>query len=79
MWLRSRCELLPESTLTWEFVAGDENITCDAPDQLLDDVVSYVKHKDLPWHGTKTLTPSEDLVKLVAEVQAAIGSGKDGE
>ena len=63
----------------WEFVAGDENISCDAPDQLLADVVSYVKDKDLPWHGTKTLTPSEDLVKLVAEGQAALGSGKDGE
>ncbi len=79
MWLRSRCELLPESTLTWEFVGGDEKITCDAPDQLLADVISYVKDKDLPWHGTTPLTPSEDLVKLVAEGQAAIGSGKDGE
>ena len=79
MWLRSRCELLPESTLSWEIVGGDENMTCDDPKQLLADVVSYVKDKDLPWHGTKTLTPSEDLVKLVAEGQAALGSGKDGE
>ncbi len=79
MWLRSRCELLPESTLSWEFVGDDENVTCDAPDQLLADVISYVEDKKLPWHGTKTLTPSEDLVKLVAEGQAAIGSGKDGE
>jgi CRISPR-associated protein Csb1 len=76
MWLRSRCELLPESTLNWEFVGGDENITCDDPDQLLTDVISYVEDKKLPWHGTTTLTPSEDLVKLVAEGQAAIGREK---
>ncbi|MBN2293775.1 MAG: type I-U CRISPR-associated protein Cas7 [Pirellulales bacterium] len=77
MWLRSRCELLPESTLSWEFVGGKENITCDNPDQLLADVISYVEDKRLPWHGTKTLTPSKDLVNLVAEGQAAIGSGKE--
>jgi hypothetical protein len=79
MWLRSRCELLPESPLSWEFVGGDENITCDDPEQVLADVISYVSEKGLPWHGTKTLTPSDDLVKLVAEGQAALGTGKDGE
>ena len=78
MWLRSRCELLPESTLSWEIVGGDEIITCDDPDQLLADVISYVKDKDLPWYGTTPLTPSADLVQLVAEGKAAIGSGKDG-
>ncbi len=78
MWLRSRCELLPESTLSWEIVGGDEIITCDDPDQLLADVISYAKDKDLPWYDSTPLTPSEDLVQLVAEGKAAIGSGKDG-
>jgi hypothetical protein len=73
MWLRSRCELLPESTLRWEFVGGDKDITCDDPEQLLADVVSYVRDKDLPWHGTTPLTASNDLVQLVADGQAAIG------
>ncbi|TWT74824.1 type I-G CRISPR-associated RAMP protein Csb1/Cas7g [Allorhodopirellula solitaria] len=74
--LRSRCDLVPESTiLTIErvrsaTVADDDKLTLTSEQALAiyDDAVTAAKATGLPWQEQPIeLTPSEDLIGLVVE------------
>jgi hypothetical protein len=77
-WLRSRCHLVPEADSSWEVVGTDTKFSVDA-DKLLEEAFEAIKKSDVPWYGTKALSPSEDLTKLVKEGKEALGTGKDKE
>ena len=74
--LRSRCQLFPTQVFTWELLdtpgeaehkqftlTGDEAVT------MFNAAVKKAIDAGLPWEGEITLTPSEDLIQLVARSQ----------
>lgn len=84
--LRSRCLLYPEADLTWDLLdrnAGGPFVlpAADAI-ELFNDAVAEAKEVGLPWREEPlSLTPSEQLVKLVVKSQqlAAKQGGDAGE
>lgn len=86
--LRSRCLLWPTEALVWELLEkpGDEprQLTLDAADAitLLEHAVQTATDAGLPWRADPlTLTPAEQLVKLVVKSQqlAAQQGAESGE
>ncbi len=74
--LRSRCLLWPTEPLTWELLgrAGEEpselSIEAEAAVALLNDAVEEATKLGLPWQTQPlSLTPSDQLVKLVVKSQ----------
>jgi CRISPR-associated protein Csb1 len=74
--LRSRCLLWPTEPLKWEHLAkpGETPVEvilgADAAVKLLNEAISAAKSFGLPWREEPlTLTPSDELVKLVVESQ----------
>ncbi len=74
--LRSRCQLFPTQTFTWELLENPGEaehkkytLTGDDAVALFKDAVMLAREKGLPWEGEITLTPSDDLIQLVARSQ----------
>ena len=78
-WLRSRCQLVPTSPFKWEIVKGANTEAFEEVDAetLLNEVYERVERERLPWHGITDLTPSKELLALVEEGQASLGTGKE--
>ncbi len=82
--LRSRCLLWPEADLTWELLDRKAGGTFVLPAEkaigLFREAVDAAKEVGLPWREEPlTLTPSDQLVKLVAKSQQlAAKQGGDG-
>jgi CRISPR-associated protein Csb1 len=75
--LRSRCLLFPEGPMVWGLLGkpGETPATftldIDSSKKLLDDAVAAAKKAKLPWNTDPiVLTPSKQLVELVAKSQA---------
>lgn len=85
--LRSRCLLCPEEPMQWELLGAGGTTTplrveADEAVRLLHEAVEAAKQAGLPWRSEPlTLTPSENLVKLVvkSQEQAAKQGGDSGE
>lgn len=86
--LRSRCLLYPDQDLTWDLLdrkqPGSFTLSADHAIALFEQAVQAAKDAGLPWRDEPlTLTPSEQLVKLVvksqqlAAKQAGDGEGDD--
>jgi CRISPR-associated protein Csb1 len=74
--LRSRCQLFPTQAFTWELLDAPGEVehkqfTLSGDDAvaLFKDAVKQATDVGLPWEGEITLTPSEDLIQLVARSQ----------
>jgi CRISPR-associated protein Csb1 len=74
--LRSRCQLVPAEAFTWELLDSPGEavhrkftLTGDQAVELFNAAVGEAAAKRLPWEGEITLTPSEDLIQLVAKSQ----------
>lgn len=74
--LRSRCQLFPTQTFTWELLdtPGETehkqySLTGDEVAALFNAAVEQAKATGLPWEGEITLKPSDDLIQLVARSQ----------
>lgn len=74
--LRSRCQLFPTQTFTWELLdtPGETehkqySLTGDDAAALFNDAVEQAKAAGLPWEGEIILRPSDDLLQLVAKSQ----------
>ena len=82
--LRSRCLLYPEDDLTWELLDRKAGAKCTLSAEeaivLFHEAVETAKGAGLPWREEPlVLTPSEQLVKLVAKSQQlAAKQGGDG-
>ncbi len=74
--LRSRCQLFPTQTFSWELLdnPGERehktySLTGDEAVALFNAAVAEAKVAGLPWEGEILLKPSEDLIQLVAKSQ----------
>lgn len=74
--LRSRCQLFPTQTFTWELLdtPGETehkqySLTGDEATALFNGAVEQARNAGLPWEGEITLRPSDDLLQLVARSQ----------
>lgn len=73
--LRSRCLLFPTQKFVWELLdsPGEEpkqfELTGKDAELLLSQTVAETKAANLPWHKDIPLTPSPDLLSLVARSQ----------
>jgi len=76
-WLRSRCHLVPETSPAWEVVPNAGAPLTIEPNSLFEDAVAAIASAGLPWNEVTELTPAEDLVKLVEEGKASLGTGGD--
>jgi CRISPR-associated protein Csb1 len=86
--LRSRCLLVPTSTIEWELLdkPGEEpkpfTLTGEDAAKLFKDAVADAKKAGLPWMENElTLKPSPELVALVRksqELSAATGEAEEG-
>lgn len=77
--LRSRADFAPETEVEWESVRGPVveslgSLSTDEASQLLSSAVEAYKATGAPWHGVTHLDPSEDLLNLVGEGLANLGS-----
>jgi len=83
--LRSRCLLYPEAELNWELLdrrgGGSFAMPSDQAIEIFDKAVETARAAGLPWREEPlTLTPSEQLVKLVVKSQnLAVQQGADEE
>ena len=75
MGLRSRCLLWPDGPMEWELLEKPGKppqkfpLTGDDAIHLLNAAIEEAKKAKLPWEGTLTLKPSEQLLKLVRRSQ----------
>lgn len=83
--LRSRCQLYPTQVFTWELIdlpgQADHRIydlTGDEAIQLFNAAVQSAKDAGLPWEGEIQLTPSAELVQLVARSQELASHQAEG-
>lgn len=74
--LRSRCQLFPTQTFTWELLENPGEtehqqftLTGDEAVALFNAAVAVAIAAKLPWEGEIPLTPSDDLIQLVARSQ----------
>lgn len=74
--LRSRCQLFPTQTFVWELLdnPGEAEhkrytLTGDEAVALFNQAVAAAKAAGLPWEGEIFLTPSDELLQLVARSQ----------
>jgi len=84
--LRSRCLLWPEQSADWELLGNPGEtepvrVDADSAVQTLNDAIEAAKKQGLQWREQPlTLTPAEDLVKLVVNSQWQMASkGADSE
>lgn len=84
--LRSRCQLFPTQTFTWELLdtPGETehkqySLTGDEAAALFNAAVEQAKAAGLPWEGEITLRPSDDLIQLVAKSQELAMHQAEGE
>jgi len=83
--LRSRCQLVPVERFTWELLdtPGEEpqKFELNGAEALAIYAlaVAEAKHAGLPWENEIHLTPSEELVKLVARSQELAAHQAEGE
>ena len=84
--LRSRCLLWPEQSADWELLgkpgeAEPVRVDADSAVQTLNDAIEAAKKAGLAWREQPlTLTPADDLVKLVVNSQWQMASkGADSE
>lgn len=83
--LRSRCQLVPVERFTWELLdaPGEKPRTFELSGtealKLYADTVAEAKEAGLQWEDDIPLTPSDDLVKLVARSQELAAHQAEGE
>lgn len=83
--LRSRCQLVPVERFTWELLdaPGEEpkryELNGTAALELYADAVAVAKEAGLQWVNEIPLTPSDELVKLVARSQELAAHQAEGE
>lgn len=84
--LRSRCQLFPEGNFVWELLDNpgeaehkQYSLTGDEAAALFNAAVDAAKQAGLPWEGEITLTPSDDLIQLVAKSQELAMHQADGD
>lgn len=85
--LRSRCQLVPTTTLTWELLgrpgeaAAPYALSGREAIRILNEAVAEAKSAGLPWNEKPVvLTPKDDLAKLVKkshELAATSGEGEE--
>ena len=83
-WLRSRCELVPESSLTLEEVGGAGGMfslgSAREMRRILDSAIEESCQLDLGWSGHVTvLTPTEKLQELVRRSDALLPESEEEE
>lgn len=83
--LRSRCQLYPTQAFTWELVdlPGKTDhqmfdLTSEEAIQLFNAAVQSAKETGLPWEGEILLTPSNELIQLVARSQELASHQAEG-
>lgn len=84
--LRSRCQLFPMEKSSWELLDDPTKLptrytlNSKTAEKLLNEAIEKAKNSKLPWEGKILLTPSDDLLTLVAksqELAASEGSGEE--
>jgi CRISPR-associated protein Csb1 len=83
--LRSRCQLFPMEKSSWELLDDPTklparyNLDSKRAENLLKEAIEKAKEMKLPWEGTIELTPTDDLLTLVAKSQELAASEGAGE
>jgi CRISPR-associated protein Csb1 len=83
--LRSRCQLFPTQEFQWELMATPGqtpqtySLTGEQAESLLQECVAAARAAGLPWEDELRLTPSEDLLQLVAKSQELAAGQVEGD